>query len=1042
MKLTRLRLVAVPFVAIMLVVGALSTSPASASPTDLFTLGTVSMSPGFAADIAALPTTSPYGAFVHFTGGAETEHRALLAGYGLTVAESYPEIKVDYALGNIAAFRVLTRAPGISYLESDRALKFLSDTEEWATRSRVAQEAVSGGPYFDASSRALTGEGIGVAIVDSGINAPHPDLANRVKNNYKIVCTTPGFINTTTEQCFGPLEFVDVGNQASTDTSSGHGTHVAGIVAGDGTASTGPYPGAAPNVRGAFTGVAPGATLYGFGTGEAASVLFATEAFQYIYDHYDEFTPRIRVINNSYGDTKGTAYDPNSVFSKLVRTLVQEKGVSVIFAAGNDGGDGTADQTSSFSKDPTPGVVSVANYDDAASGNRDNVLSSDSSRGASGNPTTYPDVSAPGTMVTSPCVRETQPVCNLGVDEVRWAPYYGTISGTSMATPNVAGDLALLYQARPGLTPPEAEALLQDTAHKFSAGSAYVTDPQNAGTTTSVDKGAGLVDVVAALNALGVAHQTKLDGSGPASVHINQPGDGDTSNGAGQIAVSGTADDGVLPPVVPAEETIFDGDSGDFSGPGAADIAKLTVQETPAGAPTPGLTYRMTVRDATDFGNVPSVSLRVTQNVNGQPFFTNINATPAAVTPGSATPPGAVATTASRSGNTITFFIPMANLGNPPSGAPAHNVFASSFINAVVDAAPGPKDPQTAGADVIVRPQSGRAYTILRPGNTVPPASQVKISVDNGLPRATTLAGSSPSYTWSTAIDGTALANGSHTVTATLFLNGLPATSHTVSFTIQRTQSFTYSVAITNPAGGETVPRAAVQVQGTTSTDDPATAQVVTLEVHNTTFSSGQLTATGTSPWTLDYDFGTLTAGIYALTARFIVNTEVKATTDITVVVPTPTSNEVSCSPRNAEFWRGRYKSGSKVQYFTSTEADQIVAHAVELSDGYFANTKDLKSALSANGNQTAEKMAAREFAALVLNLSAGDLSKPMSYRAGLSGAERLDPGVYNVTTVGATVNAADAWVRSQFPDRTSGGDLGGATELGIGINNDQGLQC
>src|SRR5439155_16891493 len=274
------------------------------------------------------------------------------------------------------------------------------------------------------------------------------------------------------------------------------------------------YPaGTAPNVAGSFTGVAPGATLYGFSTGEVISVLYATEAFYYILEHGNGFTPAIKVINNSWGDTGGTAFDPSSIGARLDQQLVAN-GVTVVYAAGNDGGNGSADATSSYCKDPTPGVICVANYNDndvnnVGTGGRDNALDASSSRGRTSNPTPFPDISAPGPFITSACVRQVQPICNLGfIDEVGWAPWYGSISGTSMATPHIVGVVALLRQANPSLTPAQVENVLQDTAHKFTAGGPYVSDPQNSGGTTSFDKGAGLADMVAALNSLGAAHGT------------------------------------------------------------------------------------------------------------------------------------------------------------------------------------------------------------------------------------------------------------------------------------------------------------------------------------------------------------------------------------------------------------------------------------------------------------------------------------------------------------------------------------------------------
>jgi serine protease AprX len=1031
--------IAAPLALAALVVGVAS---GAGTGKPLVAPGSVATSPGLAADLAALPSVTPYGAFVHFSAGTPAEHRELLADHGLIVTADFESTaKAVFAVGTVGEIRALTREPSVSYLEENRRLAYAGDTAVWASRSRVAQESVSGGPYLDGDGDALTGAGVGVAIVDSGINANHPDLTGRVGRNFKIVCTTPGLIDTSTGQCFGPLEFVDVGNTANTDTTSGHGTHVSGIVAGDGTQSTGPYPlpAAAPNVKGTFTGVAPGATLHGFSTGEVIVVLYAAEAWQYIYDHYDEFTPRIKVINNSFGEDGGATYNPDSIDAKLVKALVEQKGVTFAFSAGNSSGTGATDATSSYCDDPTPGVICVANYDDSSpgtsptgTGNRDSLLNTSSSRGLASSSDTWPDISAPGTFYTAACIRGVQPVCATGiVNEARWGPWYGSISGTSMASPHTAGIAALMLQARPDLTPGAIEDTLLDTAHRFTAGEAYSADPQNPGQTHSFDKGAGLVDVPAALSALGITHAGGGgSGSGTPQVRITDPADGSAFDGTGSIAVQGTADDGTPPTAVPAEQVILDGDGGDFSGPGAADIVKLTVQETPAGAPIPGLTYRYAVRNAADFGAAPSVTLRVTQNVNGLPFQTNVSATPLSVAPAGGTAP---ATSASRSGNTIEFFVPLTNLGNPPAGSPAHNVFASSFINVIVDFAPSPNP--SVGADLNVRPMFGRPYTILRPQVVTAPTAAVKLSVDGGAEQPTAIRGSSPSYSWSTSVTLGPLANGPHTLEAILYLNGVEAARHRITILVRRTQQFTYDVVITSPNDGDVVPRATVQVRGTSITDDPSPNRRVTLEVAGPE-PSPEADAVGTAPWTRNVNFDR-TPGLYTLIARFYVDGGLKASHSVRVTVPPPSGGQVSCAARSMGFWRQQFDTTAG-RKFIASEAETLALHAVGLSDGYFKSRDELVAALNAKGNAGAELRAARQFAALLLNLAGGDLSGSMSYQAGLSGSERLDPAVYDTAKVGSTVDQAADWVRSQLPS----GDLGGANEVADAINNGHGLVC
>ena len=127
-----------------------------------------------------------------------------------------------------------------------------------------------------------------------------------------------------------------------------------------------------------------------------------------------------------------------------------------------------------------------------------------SSRGAAADPSTWPDVSAPGEAITSSC-RPYLVICGTGLD-FRNGPglldigTFNTISGTSMAAPHVAGIVAQLFQADPTATPAEIEEALKVSAHKFTDGAAYRAGSLG---TTSYDKGHGLVDVVAAVAALG-----------------------------------------------------------------------------------------------------------------------------------------------------------------------------------------------------------------------------------------------------------------------------------------------------------------------------------------------------------------------------------------------------------------------------------------------------------------------------------------------------------------------------------------------------------
>ncbi len=632
------------------------------------------MSPGFARDIATLPADRTYGAFVHFGSGTPAAHRTLLGSFGLSVTNDFERYaRTVFAVGPIAAFRNLSKSWSVSYLEDNQKLHYDMNTAPWATRVRVAQEAVSGGPYKDASGRVLRGQGVTIVVIDSGLNATHPDFAGRVLHNYKVVCPAPILADTTTGNCF-QVQYVDVG-QTDSDTTGGHGTHCAGIAAGGGQASTGDYPvaGAAPNVRGTHTGVAPDASIIAYGAGEGINMLWVAEAYQHLLDHWD---PSIKVVSNSYGSTG--PHDPNAVASILANAVV-DKGATVLFSAGNgdtlnDGGTGADDRTRSQCKNPKPGVICVSNLDDNGTGLRDATLDFSSSRGLNGQPTTYPDIGAPGALITATCVQPQpgQAVCTSG--ETTWQPYYGTISGTSMSTPHVAGAVALLVQADPTLTPAQIEMLIQKTAFKVTTNGPYEADPQNSEATTNFGIGAGMLDLPAALNALGTSH--------------------------GGTPASGT------------EVTILDGYTN-AAVAGAANVQKLTMQEATVGASSTGIRYRLTLANATDFATAPNgLTYEIRQNVDGKHFVTRISATVGSVAPVDDGGSG-VASSASRAGNVVTLFVPYVQLGSPPIGAPIHNIGVG-----VIDGGTGlplndvPHPANSVGTSDALRPMYGKPFSV------------------------------------------------------------------------------------------------------------------------------------------------------------------------------------------------------------------------------------------------------------------------------------------------------------------------------------------
>ena len=647
-------------------------------------------------DWQTLGRMARYGAFVHFyrQGNRELQDQ-LLSNMGLAKVGDFRRYTTAvFVEGPVLAFEQLARHPWVMRIEHNTPMRYLGDTQNWATRANVAREVVSGGPYFDANGDRLTGKGVTLGIIDGGLAAVHPDFAGRVNHNFK----------------FAGATYVDVGYTDSENNGGGHGTHVTGTVAGSGLQSDGGYPNAAvaPLVPGTYTGASPEAKIIHWGHGAAIVVLNAAFAYQHILDNLTTpgFT-NLRAVNNSYGAAGGTPYDPSSASAQLIKQVVG-CGVVMAFAASNDGGDGSEDLTSPTCKDPTPGVICVASYNDQGTGRLDGPLSSFSSRGKQGDPARYPDIAAPGDLITSTCVTGSpnQAICVGGDDapaETDWQPWYGTISGTSMATPNVTGMIGLLAQAEPSLTPAQIELLLQRTARKVGGG--YEPDPQHPGSTIHFGYGAGLVNIQAALDDL-IASGSSITKDGP------RP----------QLE----------------EWTVLDQDTEPDVNEGAADVVKLTMQNHNIGGIS-GVMYRLTLADATDFVS-PALAYRIEQNVRGFATRTTVLATATGV---SIAEPGdgntAIATLVERIGNVIQVFVPYSQMGYPPIDEPIHNIRVVVENDAgAVDYAPAPANSTASSA--AVQPMFGRAFTTRLAPGTIPPSTERACELP-GLTRATSPSG-------------------------------------------------------------------------------------------------------------------------------------------------------------------------------------------------------------------------------------------------------------------------------------------------------------
>ncbi len=488
----------------------LTATPAQAGLGSTAPVSADVLQPSLLAHLDSVSATEPVRVMVQAGGSVAAAERAALAA-GLAPEASLDQVGIAVAVGTPAQVGRLATTTGVTRVDwADEEVVEFTQTSHQATRAVPVHDGavdVDGDGALDG----LTGEGFSVAVVDSGTDGTHPSFADdngdsRVKKNVKIVCSDalPILAGILVEDGFAAAEACAVDATAVNDTDTpslgGHGTHVTGIAAGSVVTDS-----AGRELRGA----APGSDIVAVSAGATLSVYGGSLGLYWVLQNHadpcgDGSCAPVTVVNNSWGPAGGGDFSADAPQVLIQRALVAD-GVTVVWAAGNDGGDGSESVTNPYSTDPTPGVLSVANYDDGDQGSRDNALNSSSSRGLSGNAATYPDISAPGTDITAAC-RVYLPVCSTGFDTTD--PDYNTITGTSMAAPHVAGYVAVLQQAAveqtgQPLSPGAIEDLMVNTAYQFGSRT-YEADPRNADSTTgtSFDAGHGLVDVLAAVERL------------------------------------------------------------------------------------------------------------------------------------------------------------------------------------------------------------------------------------------------------------------------------------------------------------------------------------------------------------------------------------------------------------------------------------------------------------------------------------------------------------------------------------------------------------
>jgi serine protease AprX len=363
------------------------------------------------------------------------------------------------------------RVPGnrVEKLADDPTVEFVAVDAPIAMASLDASRETAGLPDSYQPDSGLKGAGVTIAQVDSGV-ALRPELGALV--------ASVDFIGTY-DPSFAASSSVD---------PHGHGTHVAGIMVGDGTHSA----------NGSLVGIAPQASLVSVrvlneaGQGTSSSLL---AGLQWVLDHKDQYG--IRVLNLSLGHP---IYEPPDV-DPLVQAVEElwDAGIVVVCSAGNDGrlGHGTISSPCNSRKVITVGALNDRKTDDRS----DDTVATYSSRG----PTRFdlvskPDLLAPGNKIWSTrspgsTLDVPLPGSRIAADPNQpWRLDYFELSGTSMAAPMVSGAAALLLEQDPTLNPATVKARLMLSARKAAVGDPFAT-------------GAGALDIEGALHTPGVVQQ-------------------------------------------------------------------------------------------------------------------------------------------------------------------------------------------------------------------------------------------------------------------------------------------------------------------------------------------------------------------------------------------------------------------------------------------------------------------------------------------------------------------------------------------------------
>jgi serine protease AprX len=348
---------------------------------------------------------------LHHAGFKEVKHVPIVHGVSATLTAA----AIQYFAADPNVFRIVYDAP-VRLMDTAFNPTALATVYPWV------DDAVA---LWSNPLAPMTGKGIGVAIIDSGI-APHPDFGNRLTVNINFAATA-----------------------TSPDDQFGHGTIVAGIIGGNGTAGGGRYMGIAPEV-----------TLLNLRVNDATGAAATSDVMNaMLWAVNNKDTYNIRVINLSIVSSVAESYTTSALDAAVEYAWL--KGIAVVVAAGNLGPNSAL-----YAPANDPYVITVGATDDAGTvTTADDTLTAFSSFGMTQDGFRKPDLVAPGRHIVSTAAAGSTIATSYPQNLVGWQ--YIQLSGTSLAAPQVSGIAALYLEAHQGIRPGQLKGVLVTTAHGF-----------------------------------------------------------------------------------------------------------------------------------------------------------------------------------------------------------------------------------------------------------------------------------------------------------------------------------------------------------------------------------------------------------------------------------------------------------------------------------------------------------------------------------------------------------------------------------------------